>query len=340
MASKTAQSFLKEFDPAKVKNLYLLHGTEGYYLQKITKIFQDNVVPDFEKGFNEFIMYGKDLTVGDVLSNARRFPMMAEKQLVLIKDAHLIQDIGNKDSLVMLENYAKNPLSSTVLVMVFGKLQDERKTWVKAFGDKGELIQSKGLYDNQVADFIAAYVKEKKFTINPKASQLLFEHIGNNLEALAKEIDKIAINLNENAEINADIIQEYVGISKDYNVFELQKALSVRNVPVSMKIASYLADNTKDNPIQQVIIMLYNFFTKVLIVQTSTNKSDAHLATILKVNPFFVKDYSKASSTFSFAKVLEIIGHLRKIDSESKGLNTGSKNEKDLYNELMLGILY
>ncbi len=339
MAFLSAQSFLKDFKPTEVKPLYLLHGAEIFFLSQLVKRMQEQIIPDFEKGFNEFVLFGKDLSVGDVLANARRFPMMAEKQLVLIKDAHLIQDIGNKDALAMLENYAKSPLQSTVLVMLFGKLQDEKKTWVKAFAEKGEVIQSKALYDNQVPDFIIAYVKDKKLRISPPASQLLYEHIGNNLETLAKEIDKIALNLSENAELNADIIQEFVGISKEYNVFELQKAIAQKNTLVCSKILNYFAANAKDNPIQQVVILLYNYFTKVLLVQSSQNKSDAHLASLLKVNPYFVKDYTKAASNYSMGHTLDIIGKIRAIDAASKGVDSGTKTEKDLYNELIISFM-
>lgn len=338
MANSPSQE-LARINKDSLKPLYFLHGADNYYPNAIAKKITEVAIPEHEKGFNEFILFGKDLTIGAVLNNARRFPMMAERQLVVIKDAEQIQDIGTKDAQNMLANYAKEPLVSTILVMVFGKPMDVRKTFVKAFGEKGLLLTTKKLYDNQVPDFIMSTCQEKRHKISPKASQLLFEHTGNNLEAIVKEIEKMLINLPENAEIDAAAIEKYIGVSKDYNVFELQQSLINRDVKKSFQIVNYFSSNTKDHPIQPVIMILFNFFSKVLLVHGSKGNPGVNLATLLKVNPYFLKDYTKAAQNYPLWQLLPIIKILRNADKNSKGIESGTKTPDDLYKDLINGIL-
>ncbi|SOE24020.1 DNA polymerase III, delta subunit [Spirosomataceae bacterium TFI 002] len=339
MAAKTPQQVIQELGQNKIKPLYILHGDENFFLDQIGSTLLQNVIPEHEKGFNEVILYGKDISVGDLLNNARRFPMMAEKQLVYVREAHSILDINNKDSQSLLESYAKNPLASTVLVMHFGKSPDARKAWLKAASTNGEVVASKRIYDNQVPDFIASYCKAKGIQIAPKAIHLLFEQVGNNLEAISKEIDKIAINLKNGGQIDANIIEEFVGISKDFNVFELQKAITFKDRPKCFQIINYFASNTKDHPIQPVITMLFAYFTKVLLVHASPSKDDRSIASLLRVNPFFVKDYTSAARNYNIAKIMAIIHALRISDQNSKGVENGTKTEGDIYKELIFSIL-
>lgn len=330
---------LKSIKPESLLPVYFLHGDESYYPNAIAKKITEIAIPDFEKGFNEIILFGKDHSAGAVVSNARRFPMMGAKQLVVVKDAEQIQDIGNKDGQSLLEAYAKNPLDSTILVLVFGKSMDERKTYLKAFNEKGIVINSKRVYDNQVPDFIQEICQSNEHKISPKAAQLLFEHTGNNLEAIVKELEKLAINLPKGSEINAEIIEKYIGISKDYNVFELQKSLIQKDVKKSFQIVQYFSANSKDHPIQPVIITLYNFFSKVLLVHSTKNDPSVNLASLLKVNPYFMKDYNMAAQKYSVGKLATIIHTLRIADKNSKGIDTGTKTDAEIYKELLLGIL-
>lgn len=339
MAAKTPQQIIQDLGQNKIKPIYILHGDENFFLDQIGAFLLQNVIPEHEKGFNEVILYGKDINIGDVINNARRFPMMAERQLVYIREAHSIQDINNKDSQQLLEGYAKNPLGSTVLVLHFGKSPDARKAWLKAAGTSGEVVVSKRIYDNQVPDFISTYCKSKGIVIQQKANHLLFEQVGNNLEAITKEIDKIAINLKDGAQIDADIIQEFVGISKDYNVFELQKAITVKDKAKCFQITNYFASNTKDHPIQPVITMLFAYFSKVLLVHASNARDDRSVAALLKVNPYFVKDYTTAARNYGIAKIMFIIHALRISDQNSKGVESGTKTESDMYKELIFSIL-
>jgi DNA polymerase-3 subunit delta len=337
--AKLLSQILADISPTNLAPLYFLHGADSYYPNAIAKKINEIAIPEHEKGFNEFVLFGKELTVGAVLNNARRFPMMAERQLVLIKDADQIQDIGQKEAQGLLVKYAKEPLSSTILVLVFGKAIDERKAYVKAFAENGILVNAKKLYDNQVPDFIMSICLQKKHTISPLACQLIFEHIGNNLEAIVKEIEKMLLNLPEGAEIDANAIEKYVGISKDYNVFELQQSLINKDIKKSFQIVNYFAANTKDHPIQPVIMILFNFFSKVLVVHGSKSKPGVNLAVILKVNPYFLKDYNKAAQNYPIWKLMDIIAKLRTADKNSKGIEAGTKSPDDLYKDLITGIL-
>ena len=331
---------LKSIKKDAIRALYFLHGEEPFHIEQIVDKIQKLAIPEHEKGFNEFVLFGKDLNVGALLNYARRFPMMAERQLIIVKDAQQIQGIDQKENQKLLEEYALQPLGSTILVLAFGNAQDERKAWVKAFGKSGALFNSKKLYDNQLPDFVTDYCHNKGVKISPKAIQLLVEHIGNDLKRMTSEIEKVVLNLNPGEGVDADLIQKYVGISKEYNVFELQKALIQRNVVKANQIIIYFANNPKDNPIQPVIIILYNFFSKVLLVHASGEKTDSGIASLLKVNSFFAKDYINAARNYSLPKLRSVIHSLKIADLKSKGVETGEETEGDILKRLVFEILH
>jgi DNA polymerase III subunit delta len=332
---------LKEIRQNKIAPLYFLHGDEPFYIEKIADELEKRIVPESEKGFNQFVLFGKDIPdVGTVLNYARRFPFMAERQLVIIKEAQQISGFDNKDKNALLESYAQNPLASTVLVVCFQGNFDARKPLLKAFDKTGMVVASKKMYDNKLPDWVAANVHEHGAKISHKAIQMLVENIGNDLKRLASEVDKILINLKTGEEISAAIVEKFVGISKEYNVFELQKALVQRDVLKSNKIANYLAANSKENPMPQVLINLYNFFSKVLIVHGTANKAEANLAGVLGVNPFFVKDYLTATRQYSVGHLINIVTALRRADNESKGIDAGSTDESDILKRLVFNILH
>ena len=333
------RKIVKDLNSNSLKPLYFLHGTEPYYIDLMAEKLLEITVPDFEKGFNEYVLYGKDVSTGDVLNVARKFPMMAERQLVLVKEAHAITDLGQKEGQARLEAYAKNPLTSTVLVLCFGKPQDERKTWVKAFAGKGELHNFKKMYDSEVPEFISELCKEENLKISPKAIQLLSEHLGNNPQAISKEIEKLKINLQAGETIDADIIEKYVGVSKEFNVFELQKALIDKQVTKAFKIAHYFGSNSKDHPVTVNIISLYNFFSKVLLLHGLGGRPDAELSRILGVNPYFLKDYKRAAQNYSLPQLRKVIQALRLADARSKGVDAGNISDMDLYKELIFSFL-
>jgi DNA polymerase III subunit delta len=331
---------LKSIKKDSIKPLYFLHGEEPFHIEQIADKVQSLAIPSHEKGFNEFVLFGKELTVGALLNYARRFPMMADRQLIIVKDANQIQGLDLKENQKMLEDYALKPLSSTILVLCFNNAQDERKTWVKAFGKIGVLQNFKKLYENQLPEFVSGYCHSNGVKISMKAIQLLVEHIGNDLKRLTSEIDKVVLNVKLGEGIDADVIQKYVGISKEYNVFELQKALIVRDVMKANQIVIYFGNNPKDNPIQPILIILYNFFSKVLLVHASNDKSESSIASLLKVNSFFAKDYINAARNFSLSKVAYVIHVLKIADLKSKGVETGEETEGDILTKLIFEILH
>jgi len=333
------RNIIRSLQPGKLKPLYFLHGTEPYYTDSFADRVLEIAIPEYEKGFNEYVLYGKDVSVGDILNYARKFPMMAERQLVLVKEAHAITDLGQKDAQALMESYARNPLDSTLLVLCFGKAQDERKTWVKSFAAKGEIYNFKKMYDSEVPDFITELCREENVKISPKAVQLLSEHLGNNPQAISNEIDKIKINLKEGEGVDADIIERYVGVSKEFNVFELQKALIDKNVTKAFRIAHYFGNNAKDHPLTMNVIALYNFFSKVLLLHGLGPKPDAELARILGVNPYFLKDYRRAAQSYSLPQLRRAIHALRLADARSKGVDAGTATESDIYKELIYGFV-
>ncbi|GAB3575142.1 DNA polymerase III subunit delta [Spirosoma luteolum] len=338
-------TLLKDIRNKRIAPVYLIHGDEPYYIDRIAGELEKVAVPAAERGFNQFVLFGKDTDVGAVLNYARRYPFMAERQLVLVKEAQQLSGINDKSAQTLLEDYALNPLASTILMLCYTKEEgksglDERKAWVKAFGQKGKLLGVKKLYDNKVPDWVGEYCREQGAKVSPKACQLLADHIGNDLKRLASEIDKILINLHVGEEISASTVERLVGISKEYNVFELQKALASRDVVKSNRIIDYFARNPKDNPLVVILSQLFGYFSKVILVQATKDQSDKALAGVLGVNPFFVKDYLSAARAYPLPKVADIIHAIRRADALSKGIDAPTMNESDILRELIFTILH
>ncbi|WP_234733865.1 DNA polymerase III subunit delta [Tellurirhabdus bombi] len=331
---------LKDIKKKQFAAVYLLHGDESYYIDKIADELEKAVVPEAEKGFNQLIAFGKDTDVGAVLNMARRYPFMGDRQLVLVKEAQDIGGFKDKASQNLLEDYVLKPLPSTVLVLCHKGAFDERKSLPKAFAQKGVLLQSKRLYDDKVPNWIGDYCRQQNAKVSLKAIQMLFDYIGNDLKRLAGEIDKVLINLKPGEEISAETVERLVGISKEYNVFELQKALTQRDVVKSNRIVDYFSRNPKDNPLPPMLILLYQFFAKVLMVQASRDQSEKGLASLLGVNPYFVKDYMLAARAYPLWKVAAIIHAIRQADGLCKGINAPTINEGEILKELVFNVLH
>ncbi|GAB3278518.1 DNA polymerase III subunit delta [Larkinella harenae] len=334
------EQILKDIRRKNFSPVYLLHGEEPYFLDLIAEEIEKTVVPDHEKGFNQFVVFGKDVQVGAVMNMARRYPFMAERQLVLVKEAQQLGGFGEKANQGLLEDYVKAPLPSTVLVLCHTGAYDERKALAKAVGQKGVLLNAKKLYDNKVPDWIGDYCRQQNAKISLKAIQMLFDYIGNDLKRLAGEIDKIKINLKPGEEISAETVERLVGISKEYNVFELQKALTLRDVVKANRIVDYFGRNPKDNPLPPMLIILYQFFTKVLMVQASRDQSEKALATLLSVHTFFVKDYLQTARAYPLWKVAGILRSIRQADAHCKGVDTPTLTEAGILKQLIFDILH
>jgi len=335
------EDVLRDLKSGKYAPIYFLQGEEPFYIDQILGYIEKNAIDDSMKGFNQVVLYGKDVDMGTVISNARRFPMMGDRQVVIVKEAQEIKDLTKADAVKLMEAYLQNPLPSTILV--FGhkyKKVDGRSSLGKSFDKHGILVTSEKMYENKLPAWILDYVKEKGFTIHDKAVQMLADNIGNNLERLANEIDKVLINFKEKGQIDPATIQKYVGISKDYNVFELQKALAVRDILKVNQIVHYFEANPKSNPIIPIIASLFGYFTKLMLIHHSKDKSEAHLASAIGVHPFVLKEYLQASRNYSLPKVIDNIHYIRQADMQSKGIDSGAMSEGEILKELTFKIMH
>ncbi len=337
---KEATQILKSLKAGQYATCYFLHGDEPYYIDLIADIIEKNALDEAAKGFNQIILYGKDVRMSDVLGNAKRYPMMSDRQVVIVKEAQNILDLGKEAGDTQLIHYLGNPLPSTILVFCHKhKKLDKRKVLYKTLEKHALVLTSNKLYDNQVPDWIRDYFAQKEYKITDKGVFMLSEYIGNNLERLANEIDKMLINFKEKVLIDDHIIQKYVGISKEYNAFELQKAVVLREISKANKIITYFEANPKNNPVIPIISILYNFFSKLLIVHSTSDKSDNNIAAVLRVNRFFVKDYLVAARNYPAQKVVSIIHDLSHADLQSKGVNANLPDGQIL-KELVFKIMH
>jgi len=317
------------------KPIYFLMGEEPYYIDAISSYIEKNVLAEEEKGFNQMVLYGRDVTIEDIVSNAKRYPMMAEKQVVLVKEA---QDLSR--TIDKLEAYATNPQPTTVLVICYKyKKLDKRKKLYKTIDKAGVLFESKKLYDNQVPDWIRRVLASKKYTISQKAAQMLVEFLGTDLGKINNELEKLQLVLPSGTEISPKLIEENIGISKDYNNFELRKAVGERDILKANRIINYFAQNPKDNPTVVTVSLLYNFFSQLLQYHALGDKSQFSVAKALKINPFFVKEYQAAGKNYPMRKVSQVVALLREADLKSKGVGASNLPQSDLLKELLFKIM-
>ncbi|MEZ5083322.1 MAG: DNA polymerase III subunit delta [Bacteroidales bacterium] len=315
--------------------VYFLAGEEPYYIDAISDFIEEHILSDTEKEFNQSVVYGRDTDVSSIIGMAKRFPMMANYQVVIIKEAQEVNDIED------LLPYIEHPLNSTLLVIDYKyKKIDKRKSFYKTVGKKGVLFESKKIYDNKVGEWITTYVGARGYRITPKAAMMFTEFIGNDLSKIVNEISKLFINLPPKSEINDVIIEQNIGISKDFNIFELQNAIGSRNIIKANQIVNYFAANPKENPLIKTISLLFSFFSKLLIYHQLDDKSRNNVAAALSINPFFVLDYQKAARNYNIQKLTGIISDLRDYDLRSKGVNNISTNDGELLKELMFKILH
>jgi DNA polymerase-3 subunit delta len=330
----TFEQILADLKNKIYKPIYLLMGEESYYIDQISDYIEQHVLQNSEKSFNQTIVYGRDVDALAVDNLARRYPMMASHQVVIVKEAQNIKDIEK------LEFYSSNPLKSTILVLAHKyKTLDKRKKLYKEISGNGIIFESKKLYDNQVPDWIVKYLKESDYSIEPVASLLLTEFLGNNLGNIANELDKLMISMQKGSKINTKVVEENIGISREFNVFELQNALIKNDIVKANQIVNYFDKNQKTNNIIQTISSLFSFFRKVLILHFMTDKNPRNIAAALQVNPYFVKDYQMAARKFNTRKTVAIISWLREYDMKSKGYDNVSSGPGDLLKELIFKIM-
>lgn len=320
------------------KPVYFLQGEEPYYIDQITDFIINNVLSPAERDFNQTIVYGKDIDAASVVNLAKRYPMMSNYQVVVVKEAQNIK--GLEDALAY---YMAAPLKSTILVInyKYDKI-DGRKSLVKLVEKSGVLFESKRIYDNQLPDWIMNYLAEKKLKIRPDAALILSEFLGNDLSKIVNELDKLSMVLPAgNIEINSEHIEKNIGISKEYNVFELNNAVCRKDILKANKIIHYFSKNPTDNHISVTISTLFSLFGKVLLYHSVQDKSDKKaLAATLKINPFFLKDYATAAQNYSLPKCAEVISLLREYDLKSKGVDSPDVPDYALSRELLFKIMH
>ncbi|MFT5079026.1 MAG: DNA polymerase-3 subunit delta [Saprospiraceae bacterium] len=326
------KSIITDIKSKNFKPIYFLMGDEPYYIDAISDFIAKSVLTEEERGFNQVVLYGRDVTIDDVVSNAKRYPMMAEKQVIIVREA---QDLSR--TIENLVGYATNPQPSTVLVMCYKyKKLDARKKLSKVLKKTGELFESKKLYDNQVPNWISRVLQGKGHTITPKAALMLVEFLGNDLGKVNNELEKLLLIIKPGEQITPQIIERNIGISKDFNNFELQNALGAKDFKKAYRIITYFSQNPKDHPIVLTVALLYSFFSKLLKYHSLTNKSEA--AKVLGVNPYFLKDYQQAAGNYPMKKVSSIISVIRDVDLKSKGVGASGLPQGDLLKELLVGI--
>lgn len=340
MAVVTPEQVLKDIKAKNFQPVYFIAGEEPYYIDLIVEALESSVVPKESRDFCQFIMYGGETHVNQVVQTARNYPFMAERQLVLVKEAQRLEGFNSEEGMKRLENYVQNPTQSTVLVFAYSGKLDGRSSLAKNIEKFGTLILTKKMYDDKLPAWLGGYCREKGVSITPQAIQLIVDHIGNDLKRIHNEIQKVLVNLAPGQGIDVDQVEKYIGISKEFNVFELQKALSQKDVSKATQISIHLASQKKGVPVMVIVQMLFTYFTKVLLVHNAKDKSKQHLATVLGVNPFFVNDYLQAARYYSVAKLVEIVRYLRQADGQLKGIETGSLTEEDILKNLIFRILH
>ncbi len=325
---------INDIKAGNIKPIYFLMGEEAYFIDKISEYIEKNLLAEDEKGFNQTILYGKDATIEDIVSTAKRYPMMAERQVVIVKEA---QDLAR--TIDGIEKYAENPMPTTVLVFCYKyKTLDKRKKITKILDKNGLVFESKKLYENQVGQWISRILKSKNYTVEPKASAMLVEFLGSDLSKINNELEKLQIILPAGSTITAKNIEDNIGFSKDFNVFELRNAVGAKNQLKSYQIVKYFAENPKENNIVMVIGQVYSFFSQLLRYHGTADKSPSNIAKVLSVNPFFLKDYDLALKNYPMKKVSQIIETMRTVDVKSKGVGANALPLDDLYKEMLIGI--
>jgi len=320
----------------KLKPIYFLFGDEPYYIDKISDLIAQSVLTEDEKSFNQMVLYGSDTSIYDVINCAKRFPMTAEYQVIIVKEAqHLYKTIES------LAEYAENPAPTTILVFCYKyKKLDGRKKLAKIVKKNGLLFESKKLYEENIPNWIIQLLADKGYKIEDKAALMLTEYLGTDLSKISKEIEKLMSILPKGSTISALTIEENIGISKDYNIFELRKAIGVKDVVKANKIINYFEQNPKSNPLPMTLSLLFSYFVQLLQYHGSANKSRDQIAKALKINPYFAKDYITAAKNYPMRKVSQIIAYLNDADVKSKGVGASNLPDGEILKELLFKIIH
>lgn len=328
------EKIIAEWKRQNFKPVYWLEGDEEYFIDKAVDFAEHHILNENESSFNLSVFYGKDANWADVVNACRRYPMFAERQVVLLKEAQQMKDVEK------LISYIENPLSSTVFVISYKeKKLDARKRFAKIVKEKGELISTKKMYDSKLPEWTQEMLQSKGLTISQKGLILLVEHIGNDLTRIVNEVDKLSVNLGTRTNITEEDIEEYIGVSKEYNVFELQTALAAKDLARSIQIIQYFEANPKAGPIQLILPSLYSFFSKVFMIFSAGTNDEKAIAASIGVNPFFMKDYILAARLYKYPGVEKVLLLLHTYNLKSIGVGSINTEDASLMKEMVVKMM-
>ena len=330
----SVDKIINDWKKKSFKPIYWFEGEEEFFIDKAIEYAEHHILSESEASFNLSVFYGKDANWPDIINACKRYPMFAERQVVLLKEAQQMRDVEK------LESYIDNPLSSTIFVVSYkDKKLDARKKFAKLVKEKGVLVSTKKMYDKELPQWTQELLQSKGLTITPKGLALLVDHIGNDLTRIENEIDKLSVNLGKRTSITEDDIEKYIGVSKDFNVFELQAALAAKDLSRSIRIIQYFEANPKAAPIQLVLPSLYSFFSKVFMVFGADSQDERAIATAIGVNPFFMKDYMQAARLYTYPGVEKVLLLLHSYNLKSVGVGNIGTEDASLLKELIIKII-
>ncbi|MGB1902003.1 MAG: DNA polymerase III subunit delta [Flavobacteriaceae bacterium] len=330
----TVQSILNEIKAGDIRPLYFLMGEEAFFIDQISTFIETSVLDETQRGFDQTTIYGKDTSIDAIVSSAKRFPMLAERQVIVVKEA---QNLSR--TIEDLLPYVKNPQHTTTLVICYKyKSIDKRKALYKALSKAHVVFESKKIYDSNIPSWISGELQKMNLKITPKASYLLSEFLGNDLAKISNELSKLQLVMGDNDLITPELIQINIGISKDFNNFELQKAIAQLDQKKAYQIVRYFSENPNQHPMVLTVATLYSFFSKLMILHTVNDRNPKVLSRAIGVNPYFLSDYTAAAKNFPMRRISSVFQTLRTIDVKSKGVGANLK-PLDLYQELIFRIL-
>jgi len=330
----SVDKIINDWKKKSFKPIYWFEGEEEFFIDKAIEYAEHHILSESEASFNLSVFYGKDANWPDIINACKRYPMFAERQVVLLKEAQQMRDVEK------LESYIDNPLSSTIFVVSYkDKKLDARKKFAKLVKEKGVLVSTKKMYDKELPQWTQELLQTKGLTITLKGLALLVDHIGNDLTRIENEIDKLSVNLGKRTSITEDDIEKYIGVSKDFNVFELQAALAAKDLSRSIRIIQYFEANPKAAPIQLVLPSLYSFFSKVFMVFGADTQDERAIATAIGVNPFFMKDYLQAAKLYSYPGVEKALLLLHNYNLKSVGVGSIGTDDASLLKEMVVKIM-
>lgn len=337
-AVKTERQIIADVKKGNIAPVYLITGDENYYIDVLSDFFENEVIPEENQCFDQLVVYGVDVTMSQIVDNAKQYPVLptSTHRLILVKEAQNIKI----DTWTPLVKYLSNPLPTTILVFCYRHKKIDKRTAVyKAINDKGVVFERGKMQDYKLPEWIASFVQSKGYDISPQTSMILAETLGNDLGKIVNEMSKLFLVLPQGAVLTPEIVEKNIGISKDYNVFELQNAIGRKDVLRCNRIINHFADNPKETPIQMVIPSLYSYFLKIMIYHQLQDKSQA--ASAMEVPPYFVRDYQQAARCYSLQKLAVIITYLKEADLKSKGIgNAGTVTDGEILKELVFKILH